>query len=270
LFKVERFGPVVRIRMAPTFLGRPLLWVNAFWVEGLLIDSGCRHTLPDLFAAIEQAGLRIEQLIHTHTDEDHIAGTAELVRRFGVRPRVHPLGLKGLTFPETARQMPFYRRFFWGVADPSQGEPLGDFVEAGPYCFQVIHTPGHARDHVAFWEERQGWLFSGDLMVSPRLARVRPVEEPTVALESLRTLAALPVRRLFCSHAGRVYENAEPLQAKLAFWERLQTEGAALHSQGLTVREITRRLLGKNGFMELATLGDLSKQNLIGGLLRGR
>lgn len=270
MFKVERFGPVVRIRMAPTFLGRPLLWVNVFWVEGLLIDSGCRHTVPDLLAAIEQEGLRIEQLVHTHTDEDHIAGTAELVRRFGIRPRVHPLGLKGLTIPDTAREMPFYRRFFWGVAEPSQGEALGDSVEAGPYRFRVIHTPGHARDHVALWEEREGWLFSGDLMVSPRLARVRPVEEPGVALESLRTMAALPVRRLFCSHAGRVYENAEPLKAKLTFWERLQQEGSALRSQGLSVPVIARRLLGKNGFMEFATLGDMSKQNLINGLLRGR
>lgn len=270
MFKVERFGPVMRIRMAPTFLGRPLLWVNVFWVEGLLIDSGCRHTVPDLLAAIEQEGLAIEQLVHTHTDEDHIAGTAALVRRYRVRPRVHPLGLKGLTIPETAKEMPFYRRFFWGVAEPSQGEALGDVVEAGPYRFRVLHTPGHAWDHVALWEEQEGWLFSGDLMLSPHLTRVRPVEEPGAALESLRTLAALPVRRLFCSHAGRVYENAEPLTAKLAFWERLRRESLALRSQGLSVSAITRRLLGNGGLMEFATRGDMSKQNLISGLLRGR
>ncbi|MDF2626720.1 MAG: Zn-dependent hydrolase, glyoxylase [Symbiobacteriaceae bacterium] len=268
MYQIDRFGPVVRIRMAPTFLGRPLLWVNAFWVAGLLIDSGCRHTVPDLLQAIEQEGLRVEQLVHTHTDEDHIAGTAELVRRFGVRPRVHALGLKGLTIPETKKELQLYRRFFWGAAEPSRGEALGDFVEAGTYRFEVIHTPGHARDHIALWEEREGWLFSGDLMLSPRHDRVRSVEEPAVALESMRTLAALPVRQLFCSHAWRVHESAEPLKHKVTFWERLRQDAAGLQSQGLSVREITRRLLGKNGFMEWATLGDVSKQNLVNGLLR--
>lgn len=255
--------------MAPTLFGRPLLWVNVFWVSGLLIDTGCRKTVPDLLAALGREGLRVDQVVNTHVDEDHIAGNAALQRRFGVVPRVHRLGVERLARPEGFAEMPFYRRLFWGVAEPSQGSELGDEVVAGPYRFQVLHTPGHAPEHVALWEAREGWLFSGDLMLSPRLNRVRTPEEPALALESLRMLAALPVRRLFCGHAGRVAENAEPLKRKVAYWEHLQQEGAALRARGLPLPAVTRRLLGKAGFTEWLTRGDVSKHNLMSGLLRG-
>ncbi|HWI64667.1 MAG TPA: MBL fold metallo-hydrolase [Symbiobacteriaceae bacterium] len=257
--------------MVPTLLGRPLLWVNAFWVAGVLIDSGCAHTVPDLVRALESEGLRVEQLVHTHTDEDHVAGDFSLCLRFGVTPRAHPLGVERLVRPETAREMEFYRRLFWGAVKPiERAEPLSEVVEAGPYRFQVIPTPGHAAEHVVFWEEQQGWLFSGDLMLSPRLSSVRTREEPAVALESLRKLAALPVKQIFCSHARKVYTSADPLKTKLAYWEKIRQEGAALRAQGLTVAQVTRRLLGKDGFTEWITRGDVSKQNLVAGLLRGR
>ena len=38
-------------------------------------------------------------------------------------------------------------------------------VAAGDGTLQVIHTPGHAPDHVCFWDELSRTLFCGDLVV---------------------------------------------------------------------------------------------------------
>jgi len=267
LYTVDRFGPVVRIRMATTLLGRPLLWVNAFWVDGLLIDSGCAHTVPDLMAALDREGLMVEQLVHTHTHEDHVAGDGELMRRYKVIPRVHGTGLDLLRYGEP--DLPLYRRLTWGNVKGCRGGALTDSVETERHRLSVIHTPGHAPDHVAFLEEREGWLFSGDLLVSPRLVRVRPPEDPVETIASMRRAAALPFRHLFCSHARQVHDGPEPLQAKIARWEYLQEEAARLADRGEGESEITRRLLGPDGLIEYLSRGDLSKRNLVHGLLQG-
>ncbi len=254
--------------MCRPILGRPTLWVHAFWIDGLLIDSGCRHTVPDLMKALDREGLTVEQLVNTHSHEDHVAGNAAIAQRYGVTPRAHPLALPRLATPETRTEMHFYRRLIWGlVGDSVAGEALGAVVETDRYRFAVHFTPGHAPDHIALHEEREGWLFSGDLMISPRLTVVRPTEDPPVLLESMRHLAGLPVRRLFCSHAYRVSDSAGPLIMKIAFWEQLQKEARELHRQGLSPSTIARRLLPGGGLIEPFSRGDYARKHLIRGLL---
>lgn len=268
MLEVARFGDVVRIRMSRSLLGRPLQWVHAFWVDGLLIDSGCAYTLPDLAAALEREGLTVEQLVNTHTHEDHISGNGWLHRRFGVTPRAHPLALPRLA--EAERGIQLYRHIFWGQnPEGCQGEPLSATVETDRHRFQVIHTPGHAPDHVAFWEAQRGWLFTGDLMISPRLERVRAEEEPITALDSLRWLAALPVRQLFCSHAYRVSEDASPLREKIAYWDSIRREGERLRASGLRPEQVADRLAGPERLATWLTQGDYSKRHLVTGLIRG-
>lgn len=269
MYEVTRFGPVVRIRMCRSFLGKPTLWVHAFWIDGLLIDSGCQHTVMDLARALEQEGMRVEQLVNTHSHEDHIAGNAWLHHRFGVRPRAHPLALERLAAPETWRTMHLYRQFYWGlIKEGCPGEPVGEVVQTDRYRFRVLHTPGHAPDHVALFEEREGWLFSGDAMISPRLQAIRIAEEPLRLLDSLRRMAALPVRRLFCSHAYRVADSAKPLLDKIAYWEQLRSAARALVHEGLSMGAITRRLLPGGGLIEPFSRGDYARINLIRGLLQ--
>jgi glyoxylase-like metal-dependent hydrolase (beta-lactamase superfamily II) len=242
--------------------------VHAFWIDGLLIDSGCQHTLPDLMAALEGEGLTVEQLVNTHSHEDHVAGNAWLRSRFGVTPRAHPLALAPMVTPLTRREMHLYRRFFWGlIKEGCPGEPIGEVVETDRYRFRVLYTPGHSPDHVALYEEQQGWLFSGDTLISPRLRTVRVGEEPLRLLDSLRQMAALPLRQLFCSHAWRVHDSARPLHEKIAYWEQLRAQAQALAQQGLSVQAITRRLLPDGGWIEPISRGDYARINLIRGLL---
>lgn len=268
MYEVTRFGPVVRIRMCRPLLGRPTLWVHAFWIDGLLIDSGCRHTVPDLAAALQREGLTVEQVVNTHSHEDHISGNGWLHRRFGVTPRAHPLALERMATPLSWREMHLYRQLFWGLIDEGcAGQPVGEVVETDRYRFQVDHTPGHAPDHIALFEEREGWLFSGDILISPRLQSVRVCEEPLRLLDSMGRTAGLPVRRLFCSHAYRVHDSAQPLREKIAYWQQLRTRAQALAKEGLSMRAITRHLLPGWAWIEPFSRGDYARVNLIAGLL---
>ena len=41
----------------------------------------------------------------------------------------------------------------------------GEQVRAGDRVLQVIHTPGHAPDHVCFWDAAARELYSGDMVL---------------------------------------------------------------------------------------------------------
>ena len=53
---------------------------------------------------------------------------------------------------------------------PSSGRYVadGERVPAGDTVLRVVHTPGHAPDHVCLYEEQEGTLFCGDLLITDR------------------------------------------------------------------------------------------------------
>ncbi|HEY77188.1 MAG TPA: hypothetical protein G4O00_13610, partial [Thermoflexia bacterium] len=50
MLQVVEHGPITRIHMARTLFGRPLYTVEAYLVDGLLIDAGCPGTARELVA----------------------------------------------------------------------------------------------------------------------------------------------------------------------------------------------------------------------------
>ncbi len=51
--RITDANEVVRLRMARTLLGQPLYHTAAYWVDGLLIDSGCAHTARQLTSTLK-------------------------------------------------------------------------------------------------------------------------------------------------------------------------------------------------------------------------
>lgn len=137
--------------------------------------------------------------------------------------------------------------------------------------FEVIPTPGHCPDHVCLFERDQRWLFSGDLFIHERVRHLRDDEDARGALASLRRVLALRPRLLICSHAGFVgFSNADAcgvMERKIAYWEGVAEQARALRGEGLSLRELTDRLLGPENLMTRITRGHFSKINLIRSLL---
>jgi Zn-dependent hydrolases, including glyoxylases len=266
LLKVTRFGPVTRFRMTAAVLARPVYQVSAYLLGDTLIDSGCRKTAGALAAWLRRQGIRPGRIVHTHHHEDHTGGDGELVRAFGVRVEAPPG-----TVPILRRfyRLPAYRRMVWGQPENVEARPLGREVTIGGMRFLVVPTPGHCADHVALFEPERRWLFSGDLYIAPRVVYIRPVEIAREEMASLRRLIALEPEVLFCAHAGVVTDATAALEHRLEHWERLAARAAELVREGLPLRRVRRRLLGREGFMNVISGGNFAKSNLIRSLLEG-
>ncbi len=255
-------GPITRIHLARTFLGRALYTVNAYLVDGLLIDTGCPGTARELVAWCRGKG--VQRVVNTHHHEDHAGGDGRLQRELGVPIAAPPKAVPILAhFP----RLEFYRWLVWGQPGNVSIEPLGEVVETGRYRFQVIPTPGHCPDHICLFEPQEGWLFSGDLFIHERVRYLRADEDALTTLDSLRRVVALRPRLLICSHAGLVEDACGAIERKIAYWEEVAEQARALREQGLSLREVTERLLGPEGPMSRITRGHFAKVNLIRSLL---
>ena len=263
MLKVSEHGPFTRIRMGRKVLGWIVYESSAFLLGDTLVDSGCPATARALTEWCRGRGVR--RVVHTHHHEDHVGGDARLKADLGVRIEAPP---RTVSILADFYRIPTYRRMVWGQPESVEASPFSDRVEFGGHSFDVLPTPGHAADHVCLFEPREGWLFTGDLYISPRVRYLRPSEDPGTILASLRRLLALEPHLLICSHAGVVENGRDALEERIASWEILAERARKLASGGHSDRAITRRLLGREGLLAWLSLGDFAKLNLVRGLLR--
>lgn len=260
------YGEVRYVRLARGFLGRALYWTGIYWVDGLLVDSGP----PNQARAVAQLcrELAVRQCITTHHHEDHSGNHGLLQRLFRITPLAHQAGVARIAEPE--RDPQFYRRVVWGVPGPAQTETAGEWLETPRFRFQVLHTPGHAEDHVALYEPNRQWLFSGDLYLAPKLRYLRADEDIYAMLDSLRRVIALEPQVLFCQHRGRVEDVVVVLKRKLDFLVELGERIHELHRRGLNQAEIACSLPGSDLLWRLWTGGHFSKRHFVTAFLRPR
>lgn len=262
MLETTTYGPIIRIHLARTILGRALYTVEAYLVDGLLIDTGCPATAPELVAWCR--GQDIRQVVNTHHHEDHSGGNGALQKGLNL-----PIATPAEAIPVLADfpRLQFYRRIIWGQPGSVVVESLGDAVETEHYCFEVFPTPGHCPDHICLFEHEQGWLFSGDLFIHERVRYLRADEDAQGILDSLRRVLALHPRLLACSHAGLIEDARGAIERKIAYWEGLAKQARTLRCKGHSLRDVTDHLLGPEDMMSHLTRGHFTKINLIRSLL---
>lgn len=261
MIRVERIDTVRKFRLARSLLGCALYFTTAYWVDGMMLDTGCAYTVGELVAALR--GYQVDCVVNTHSHEDHIAGNAALHTIYGADVLAHPLALPLLADPKTTHQLRPYQRLLWGYPAPSKARAIGKFVETHHHRFKVIHTPGHSLDHICLYEPSKGWLFSGDLFVGGRDRALRADYNIWLTITSLKKVASLDLAILFPG-SGSVRQNPhEEIMRKIDYLEKLGEGVLALHRQGLSYAQIRRRLLGPEGPIAYYTLGHFSGKNLI-------
>ena len=142
-----------------------------------------------IVAALDEAGWTLSEIIVTHRHADHVKGIEALKRRSGCR----------VVAPEKARgEVPAVDAY---VAE-------GDTVRVGELSAHVWETPGHCRDHIAYWFAADRALFAGDTLFTLGCGRVM---ESTFAemWSSLSRLAALPGEAQVYSGHDYVLQNGK-------------------------------------------------------------
>ncbi|MBW4084247.1 MBL fold metallo-hydrolase [Paenibacillus sp. S150] len=181
--------------------------------KAALIDTGLGigniRTITD-----QLTGLPVEVLT-THVHTDHIGGHGEFERIWvhegDLEWLVH--GIQGLSIEQIRRDIgrelsrPVPVGFDPESYQPFQGEPAGllrdgDSVELGGRALTVYHTPGHSPGHLAFLDEKNGYLFTGDLLYDGTpIYAFYPSTSPVDLVQSLERIGKLQgVERIFGSH----------------------------------------------------------------------
>ncbi len=139
--------------------------------DGLtLVDPGPTSCLPALEAGLGERGFALRDvrtLLLTHIHLDHAGATGTIVERVpGVRVLVHERGAPHMVDP--AKLLASATRLYgdqmdalWGAflpvpADRVQALTGGERLEIGGASLRVAYTPGHAKHHVSYLDERTG------------------------------------------------------------------------------------------------------------------
>jgi glyoxylase-like metal-dependent hydrolase (beta-lactamase superfamily II) len=143
-----------------------------------------------------------------------------------------------------------------------------ELIETEQFSFRAIYTPGHSPDHICLHEQNRGWLFSGDLFVGGYDRALRAGYDIWKIIDSLKRVVRLPLTRLFPGSARVREQPVQEIISKIDYLEDLGNRVQDLYSKGWSKSQIARHLLGKTMWVEIVTLGQFSRYNLIRSFLR--
>ncbi|HAJ38837.1 MAG TPA: hypothetical protein DCL15_24490 [Chloroflexi bacterium] len=265
MIQVEQHGSVTVIRMARALLGRPLYWTAAYWLDGLLIDTGPACTAHELVRVLEKAP--VQQIAITHAHEDHIGGLVAVLTRYpDARVYASRQSLPLIENPELIG-MQLYRQAIWGKPQAYSGarslDEIEDIIRTPQFTLRAIETPGHSRDHVSYFEPAYRWLFCGDAFIGGRDIAWAPEFDMFAIVSSLRTLATLRPERLFPG-SGTVRRTPLPdLLGKITSLIQLAEKVQKLDAAGRSTAEIVMMLFGGEPGIHRWTFGHFSAANLV-------
>jgi endoribonuclease LACTB2 len=200
-----RYGIFLCPLRSPTL--PPATHTNCYVVGGdemVVIDPGSPYpdqqaVLDHVVARFIEQGRRFREIIITHLHPDHIGGVTHLAEKFNLPVVAHRL-----------------------TAEAISGEVRVDrFIEDGEvielheastgltWRLRAMWTPGHARGHLSFYEERTGSLLTGDCVVGFGTVVIAPPEgNMNDYLASLRRYLELPRLTALMPGHGAVIADA--------------------------------------------------------------
>ncbi len=252
MIETDNFEEVTQIRMSREIEGKPVYWVSAYLVDGLLIDTGCSYTADELIEFLDDK--KVDLAVNTHFHEDHTGANKVLMDKLGIDIFAHPDSVKRIS--EKIELYP-YQETVWGYPEPTVVKPVPDEIKTDNYTFQVIETPGHSIGHIALVELSKGWCFSGDIYARENLKFIRPEEDVSSMIKSMRSLISLPCERLvLLTSVGKIVEDGrESLSACIDNLSELAARVNALEKTALESGKSWTKFLEANiTFPQLQTI----------------
>ena len=188
-----------------------------------VIDPG--PLLPAHMDALKAAigGRRVSHILITHTHLDHSQSADALkawsgARTHGFGPQRHP------STGEEADDTSFM---------PDVLLKDGDVLTGDGFTLRVLHTPGHAANHLCFALDQEQALFSGDHVMGWSSSVIAPPDGDMAAyMQGLERLIARRDAILYPTHGAPIENPRTYLQALLAHRRAREAQVTAALAQG--------------------------------------
>ncbi|MEI3613064.1 MBL fold metallo-hydrolase [Pseudogracilibacillus sp. SO30301A] len=244
--------------------GGQRLLVSVFLIDNVLIDTGPSRKDDYLIPLFEK--WEIQNVILTHHHEDHTGLANWLQHNQQVKIYMHENGIEKC---KIAAKLPLYRHLFWGKREPFEATPLGKTFQTDYYTWDIIHTPGHADDHIALFNREKGWLFGGDLFVNPKPKSFFKFESVPEIIHSLRKVLAYDFETYICSHAGVLFEGKNAIKKKLDYLISKQQEVLFLYNKGMSPKQIRKQSFPSRHPIHYFSLFECSPMHFIHSVING-
>jgi glyoxylase-like metal-dependent hydrolase (beta-lactamase superfamily II) len=186
------------------------------WIVGkgpsVIVDPGPQDE-GHVRSVLDEA-VGVEAVLLTHHHPDHAEAAAELARATGApvrafRPQENERGLRA-----------------------------GDHIQVGSMRIRVLHTPGHTADHLAYYLEGDGILFTGDAVLGRGTSVVDPPDgDMSAYIHSLHAMQNLAPRVIYPGHGPVVFDAPAKLREYIAHRARRESQVLAALEGGANTAE---------------------------------
>ena len=158
--------------------------------QAMIIDPGA--DADKIMAAVVRLGLKVTQIVLTHSHFDHILAVDPVRSETGAVVAIHEHEAEHLTQPPT-----LFRFFAPNIPEGLVADRLlhdHDLLSVGDLKARVIHTPGHSPGGVSLYVASEGVVFCGDSLFRDGVGRTDfPGSSHHLLVRSIRErLFALP------------------------------------------------------------------------------
>lgn len=218
-----------------------------------LIDPGIFPDEVERFVSfIKAQALDSPVIILTHSHWDHLMGLAHFPECKVIAQENFTTAVQGEAGGQIYRQVAMLETKYEMVrprpfAIPQPHETFANrmSLQLGDLTLQLIHTPGHAADHLSIYLPEDGTLWAGDLLSD---CEIPYVNHSLSAYEAtLTVLAGLEIRCLVTGHGTATVKPGEiqtRIEADRTYLADLRQQVAQAVVKGLTVAETVEACSG--------------------------
>lgn len=236
--------------------------------KDIIIDTGPINQWKYVCAFINEYVNKheINHLLLTHHHEDHSGNAQNIFSTYKI-----PVYSNSICQQMVKQEynIPIIQKIIWGTAKPVITETITDNFESKQGAkLRMLETPGHTDDMSCFYDEQNGFLFTGDLYIASKVRYFHKEEDLTKQVQSLNKVLSLDFETAFCPHRGIMKNGKKDLTKKRDFIISFAEQVKALAKQGMSTKQICKQLLGREDLFTLLSSFTFTKKGLIEACLK--